>query len=76
MPFPLPLFTAGSLEAAKRGGLVGNTKFRLLHEAATYYNGICPRPTAQKYAEMAKTILYDKYPQQGQDASQWRVCDI
>ena len=55
MPCPLPLFTAGSLEAAKRGGLVGNTKLRLLCEAATCYNRICPWPTAQEYAEMAKT---------------------
>ena len=35
VPCSLPLFTAGSLEAAKRGGLVGNTKLRLLREAAT-----------------------------------------
>ena len=62
VPCPLPLFTAGSLEAAKRGGLVGNTKLRLLHEAATYYNGKCPWPTTQEHAEMAKTMC-DKYPQ-------------
>ena len=78
VPCPLPLFTTGSLEAAKRGGLKGNTKLRLLREAATYYNGICPWPTAQEYAEMAKTIC-DKYPQLKDKMplnGEYWVCDI
>ena len=37
-------------------------KLRLLREAATFYESMCPKPTSSEYTEMAK-VLCDAYPQ-------------
>ena len=63
LPVPCPLpsnFSPKVISACENGQLTGNVKFAFLREAATFYHGLCPKPTQAEYGEMAKTLC-DKY---------------
>ena len=62
-PCPLPTnFTEATIKAIQNGKLTGNLRIRLTREAASFYYGICPKPTSAEYTIMAKTLC-DGYPQ-------------
>lgn len=60
-PCPLPILSERTKEIIS-GGIKGNKRFFLLREAVIFYEGICPNPTTNEYATMAKTLCH-KYPE-------------
>ena len=76
LPDPCPLphnFSLITTKAIENNSLKGNVKLRLTREAASFYYGICPKPTSTEYINMAKTLC-DKYPQlkdKGPDKDYW-----
>ena len=63
MPCPvLTNFTPNVLRAIENKQLLGIMKTRLLRQAASFYWGLCPRPTHDEYVAMS-IALCDKYPQ-------------
>jgi len=64
LPVPCPLpsnFSSKVISACENDQFTGNMKLTFLREAATFYHGLCPKPTQGEYGEMAKTLC-DKYP--------------
>ena len=63
VPCPVPTnFTPNVLRAIENKQLLGIMKTRLLRQAASFYWGLCPRPTHDEYVAMSITLC-DKYPQ-------------
>ena len=61
-PCPIPkAFTSIVESSIEANAIYGSTKLRMLRECAYFWYGVCPKPTATEYTEMAKTIC-DKYP--------------
>ena len=64
VPVPCPVltnFTPNVLQAIENKQLLGIMKTRLLRQAASFYWGLCPRPTHDEYVAMS-IALCDKYP--------------
>jgi len=76
LPIPCPLsnnFSPKVISACENGQLSGNMKFAFLREAATFYHGLCPKPTQAEYGEMAKALC-DKYPSLKKTKEQlWKI---
>ena len=49
-------------KAIDNNNIKGTFKIRLIRQAASFYHGICPRPTHDEYMSMAVTLC-DKYGQ-------------
>ena len=65
LPHPCPLpntFSVETVEAEEQGKMVGCNKFRMLREACSFYQGICPNPTPSEYTIMLQTLC-DRFPQ-------------
>ena len=65
LPDPCPKlsqFSGKVQEAISNNSLQGALKLRLLREAAFYYHGICPCPSAVEYITIAKTLC-NQFPQ-------------
>ena len=49
-------------KAIENNSLKRNMRLRLTREPASFYFGICPKPTPTEYTIMVRTLC-DKYPQ-------------
>ena len=61
-PIPYHCFSEDVIQALDNNQITGIFKIRLLRQAASFYHGICPKPTHDEYVSMAKTLC-DHYPQ-------------
>ena len=59
-PAPQNCFSDDVIQAIDKNSVKGILKIRLIRQAASFYYGICPRPTHDEYTSMAKTLC-EKY---------------
>lgn len=61
-PVPYNCFSEDVIRAIDNNQITGIIKIRLIRQAASFYCGICPKPTHDDYVNMAKTLC-DHYAQ-------------
>ena len=61
-PVPYNCFSQDVVQAIDNNQITGIFKIRLIRQAASFYCGICPKPTHEEYMTMARTLC-DRYAQ-------------